>query len=95
MRMNTLGDSHDHWIGEVGDASSSAAIFLLEHAVPVDRSAEGFFLDEVEALTKNSFRTSRRFIILNPHRICKEKQKSFVSQSSMSILIKTLNGENH
>lgn len=43
MRVNFLGDSHDHGIREVGDAARPTAVFFLVHAVPGNkRKLDGF-----------------------------------------------------
>lgn len=71
MTVNFLRDSHHHRVGEVRDASRPAAVFLLEHAVPVDRFAERFLLDEVESLTENAFGSSRCFEVFDLDAVCK------------------------
>lgn len=65
MAVELLRHSHDHRIGKVGDAASSASVFLFEDAVPIDGFAESFFLDEIVALAKDAFGTARCFKVLD------------------------------
>lgn len=47
MAMNLLRDSHRKGVVEVCDSASTASMFLLLHAMPVDCLSERFLLDKV------------------------------------------------
>lgn len=70
MAMNLLRDSHCQGIVEVRDSASTASMFLLLHAMPVDCFPESFFLDEVMSLAQDPFRSSRRLVVVNLDMIC-------------------------
>lgn len=70
MAVSFLANSHQRWIGESGDAASATAVLFLKHTMPVNRSSERLFLNEIVSLAENSFGTSRSLEVVNFDKIC-------------------------
>lgn len=85
MAVNLPRHAHDHRVGEVGDAARTAAVFLLLHAVPVDRLPERFLFDEVEALAEDSFGTARRLVVIDLDVVCNGGEETSVSRKEFHL----------